>query len=114
MGEGRGKKGEGVATEAAVREALARVVDPEYAISIVDLGLIYDVRVTDGIAHITMTFTSIGCPAMDMMIEDVKKAVLEVVKVVEVRVDVVWSPPWTRNRISPQGKKVLAMYGVAA
>jgi metal-sulfur cluster biosynthetic enzyme len=94
--------------------ALATVTDPEYALSIVDLGLIYDVHVTDGVARITMTFTSIGCPAMDLMIEDVRKAVLEVVKVVEVVVDVVWSPPWGRDRISPAGKKVLAMYGVAA
>jgi metal-sulfur cluster biosynthetic enzyme len=60
-----------------------------------------------------MTFTSIGCPAMDMMIEDVRKAVMEVVRVGEVVIDVVWSPPWTRNRISPSGRRVLAMYGVA-
>ena len=102
-----------MATELAVREALARVVDPEYAISIVDLGLIYDVRMADGGWRIVMTFTSIGCPAMDMLIEDVKRGVREVVNG-SVEVDVVWSPPWTRDRISPAGKKVLAMYGVAA
>ena len=101
-------------TEARVREALARVVDPEYAISIVDLGLIYDVRMADGAWRITMTFTSIGCPAMEMIIDDVRQAVLKVVKDVEVVIEVVWSPPWGRDRISPAGKKVLAMYGVAA
>lgn len=103
-----------MAIEAAVREALRRVTDPEYAISIVDLGLIYDVQLADGGCRIAMTFTSIGCPAMEMIIEDVRKAALEVVKVGEVRVDVVWNPPWTRDRISPRGKQVLAMYGVAA
>lgn len=103
-----------MATEAAVRAALATVTDPEYAISIVDLGLIYDVRMADGGWRITMTFTSIGCPAMDMIIEDVRKAVTEVVETGEVVIDVVWSPPWTRQRISPRGKKVLAMYGVSA
>jgi phenylacetate-CoA oxygenase PaaJ subunit len=102
-----------VVTEALVREALARVVDPEYAISIVDLGLIYDVRTAPGGWRIAMTFTSIGCPAMDMIIEDVKDAVQNVVNE-NVGVDVVWSPPWTRDRISPAGKRVLAMYGVAA
>jgi metal-sulfur cluster biosynthetic enzyme len=108
-----------MATDAAVWAALATVTDPEYAISIVDLGLIYDVRMADpkglgGGWRITMTFTSIGCPAMDMIIEDLRKAVMEVVKVGEVVIEVVWNPPWTRDRISPQGKKVLAMYGVAA
>lgn len=105
-------------TESLVREALARVVDPEYAISIVDLGLVYGVeRMPDGGWRIAMTFTSIGCPAMDMLIEDVRNAVrevLEVGEVCEVDVEVVWSPPWTRDRISPTGKRVLAMYGVAA
>lgn len=90
------------------------VTDPEYALSIVDLGLIYDVRMADGRWRITMTFTSIGCPAMDMIIDDVRKTVEEVVEVGEVVVDVVWSPPWTRHRISPRGKQVLAMYGVAS
>ena len=103
-----------MATENTVREALARVTDPEYAISIVDLGLVYGVeRMADGGWRIAMTFTSIGCPAMDMLIEDVKQGVREVVNA-SVEVDVVWSPPWTRDRISPAGKRVLAMYGVAA
>ena len=98
----------------AIWSALAIVLDPEYALSIVDLGLIYDVRKADGGWRITMTFTSIGCPAMDMIIEDVREAVVQVVKDVKVEVDVVWSPPWTRQRISPRGKQVLAMYGVSA
>ena len=101
-------------TEVTVREALARVVDPEYAISIVDLGLIYDVRMAEDGCRITMTFTSIGCPAMEMIIEDVREAVREVGEVGEVVIDVVWNPPWSRDRISLAGKKVLAMYGVAA
>jgi metal-sulfur cluster biosynthetic enzyme len=102
-----------MATEQTIRETLQRVTDPEYAISIVDLGLIYDVEPTaDGGWRITMTFTSIGCPAMEMIIEDVREAVRGVGEVCEV--DVVWSPAWTRERISPAGKKVLAMYGVAA
>lgn len=96
----------------AIWEALAAVTDPEYALSIVDLGLIYDVRVVEDVAHITMTFTSIGCPAMDMIIEDVRQAAGKAVTIVHV--DVVWNPPWTRQQISPRGKQVLAMYGVSA
>jgi metal-sulfur cluster biosynthetic enzyme len=104
-----------LATEQAVREALARVTDPEYAISIVDLGLVYGIEpTTDGGWRIVLTFTSIGCPAIEMIIEDVKAAVRQVGEVREVEVEVVWSPAWTRDRISAAGKRVLAMYGVAA
>jgi len=100
-------------TEAAVRAALATVNDPEYPLSIVDLGMIYGVEVVEGVAKIMLTFTSIGCPAADMLIDDIKAAVFEVDEVNEVEVDVVWSPPWNAERISPRGKQVLAMYGVA-
>ena len=103
-----------VVTEEAVRQALARVTDPEYAISIVDLGLIYGVEQTvDGGWRIAMTFTSIGCPAMDMLMDDVKEAVKQVVNE-SVAVEVVWSPAWGRDRSSPAGKKVLAMSGVVS
>jgi len=102
-----------MATEAAVRAAIAQVRDPEYDLSIVDLGLIYDVRKADGGWRIAMTFTSIGCPATEMLIDDVKAAVKDVDGGAEVEVDVVWSPPWNADRISARGKQVLAMYGVA-
>jgi phenylacetate-CoA oxygenase PaaJ subunit len=103
-----------VVTEEAVRAALAKVVDPEYAISILDLGLIYDVAVVADAVRIAMTFTSIGCPAIEMLTDDVRAAVAALPGVQHVHVDVVWSPPWTRDRISPRGRQVLAMYGVAS
>lgn len=96
-----------------VWEALGSVTDPEYPLSIVDLGMIYGASVEDGVAKITLTFTSIGCPAADMLVDDIRAAVARVPDVREVEVAVVWSPPWSSERISPQGKRVLAMYGVA-
>ena len=103
-----------MATEAAVRAALATVNDPEYPLSIVDLGMIYGVEVKERVAHITLTFTSIGCPAADMLIDDIRAAVFEQVEGIEdVKVEVVWSPPWNADRISARGKQVLAIYGVA-
>lgn len=99
-------------TEARVREALGTVTDPEYPLSIVDLGMVYGVRVADGVAEIEMTFTSIGCPGMDMIAGDIRSAVLAVPGIADVRIEVVWSPPWTKDRISERGRKVLAMYGV--
>lgn len=88
------------------------VTDPEYPISIADLGMIYDVRVEGGTVSITMTFTSIGCPAMDMIAADIDAAVRAVPGVAHVSLEVVWSPPWTKDRISDRGRRVLAAYGV--
>ena len=102
-----------MATDARIWEALGRVTDPEYALSIVDLGLVYDVRVADGAVRVAVTFTSIGCPAIDMILEDAEAAIRAVPGVRDVRLDVVWTPPWTRERVSARGRRVLAMYGVA-
>lgn len=99
-------------TEAGAWAALRRVTDPEYPLSIVDLGMVYDVRVEGGVVAVDITFTSIGCPAMDMIGDDIRDALREVPGVREVRIEVVWSPPWTKDRISDRGRKVLAMYGV--
>ena len=97
-----------------VWDALATVTDPEYAISIVDLGLVYDVsRMAEGGWRISITFTSIGCPAADMIVQDIRDAVRRVPGVRDVTIDVVWSPAWNSDRISARGKQVLAMYGVA-
>jgi phenylacetate-CoA oxygenase PaaJ subunit len=104
----------GAATDAPVWAALRRVTDPEYPLSIVDLGLVCDVRVEGDTVRVALTFTSIGCPAIEMLVSDVKEAVGAVPGVARVTVDVVWTPPWTKDRISPVGRKVLAMYGVVA
>lgn len=100
------------ATEARVWHALGTVTDPEYPLSIVDLGIVYGVRVVGAVARVTLTFTSIGCPAMDMILGDVDEAVRAVAGVQDVALQVVWSPPWTKDRITERGRKVLAMYGV--
>ncbi len=100
-------------TEDRVRDALTGVIDPEYALSIVDLGMVYDVRAADGDVDVALTFTSIGCPAIDMILADAEAAIRALPGVARVRLEVVWSPPWTRERISERGRRVLAMYGVA-
>ncbi|HKI95854.1 MAG TPA: metal-sulfur cluster assembly factor [Gemmatimonadales bacterium] len=99
-------------TEARVWEALAGVTDPEYPLSIVDLGMVYDVAVSGDVAHVVMTFTSIGCPAIEMLVDDVREAVAGVPGIARAEVDVVWNPPWTKDRISDRGRRVLAVYGV--
>ena len=101
-------------TEADVREALSRVIDTEYALSILDLGLVYGVRVSGADVEVDVTFTSIGCPAIEMILDDAAAAIRAVPGVRDVRLDVVWTPAWTRDRVSARGRRVLAMYGVVA
>ncbi len=93
-------------------DALRSVNDPEYPLSIVDLGMVYDVRVEDETANVSMTFTSIGCPAIDMIVGDVRDALTAIPGIEHVEVEIVWSPPWTKDKISDRGRKILAIYGV--
>jgi phenylacetate-CoA oxygenase PaaJ subunit len=95
---------------AAVRE----VQDPEYPVSIVDLGLVYDVRVDGGDVEVEMTLTSMGCPCAHWIVEDVEQRLGALPGARAVNVEVVWDPPWTRDRITPAGRAALREAGVAA
>jgi metal-sulfur cluster biosynthetic enzyme len=100
--------------EPAVWEALADVHDPEYPISIVDLGLVYGVRVSAGHVDVTMTLTSMGCPCAHWIVEDVQERLGRLPGADDVAVEVVWDPPWTRERITPTGREALKGFGVSA
>jgi len=99
-------------TTEQVWDALRNVTDPEYPLSIVDLGMVYGVTVRDCDVHIDMTFTAIGCPAIDMIISDVKESARKIPGVNKLEVEVVWSPPWTKDKISQRGREILQYYGV--
>jgi len=83
-----------------VTEALREVFDPELGMSVVDLGLIYDVRIEDDRIDIIMTLTAEGCPLHDAMSEWVRQAVDKIPGVEEVSVAITFEPPWTPDRIS--------------
>jgi phenylacetate-CoA oxygenase PaaJ subunit len=100
-------------TEEAVLQALEAVTDPELPVSIVDLGMVYGVGVEEGRVAIDLTFTSMGCPAMDMLLEDVDRALRALPGVTAVTIDVVWSPPWTKARLTPRGRHALMAYGLS-
>lgn len=92
----------------AVRAACASVHDPEFGLSIDDLGLIYDVQVTaGGVADIAMTLTSAYCPAGDVITDAVRAAVAAVPGVSAVEVRLVWDPQWTPDMVSAQGRECL-------
>jgi metal-sulfur cluster biosynthetic enzyme len=92
---------------------LAEVTDPEIPISIVDMGLIYNVRLNGGHVDVDMTFTAIACPAMEMLIAEVREKVSALPGVSTVKVNVVWNPPWTKGRLSARGRDLLQSFGVA-
>jgi metal-sulfur cluster biosynthetic enzyme len=93
--------------------ALQDVQDPEMPINLVDLGVIYDVREREGIVDVDLTFTAMGCPASDFILDDVRERLLREQGVTEVRVNVVWDPPWTTARMSEAGRDALESWGLA-
>ena len=87
------------ASREQIIEALRDVFDPELGMSVVDLGLIYDVAIDAGRVQITMTLTTQGCPLHDSMAEWVRQAVGRIPGVEEVVVSIVFDPPWTPDHI---------------
>lgn len=83
-----------------VMEQLRTVYDPELGINVVDLGLIYDLRVNDGIVSIVMTLTTPGCPLHDSIVGGVKRALTHLKGIKDVDVQITWNPPWTPERMS--------------
>jgi FeS assembly SUF system protein len=92
-------------------KALSTIFDPEIPVNIYDLGLVYDVVVDSSASvGIRMTLTAPACPAAQFLPAQVKKAIEAVPGVTEVKVDVVWDPPWTRDRMSEAAKLQLGMF----
>lgn len=88
-----------------IAEALQRVVDPEMAISIVDVGLVYRVGASDAGVQVRMTMTSAACPLSDVVIEDVQSELRRVLPSgTPIEVELCWDPPWTPERLSPKAK----------
>ena len=95
-----------------VKRALAEVLDPEYPVSLVELGLIRDVSVEDDTATVAISYCSLGCPCITLIEQDVKDRLLQLDGIK--RVDVVESfHPWTRKDISRKGVAQLRKAGVA-
>ena len=93
--------------EDAVRKALRQVQDPELALNIVDLGLVYDIEVKDGNVHIKMTLTSPGCPVGPEIMTEAEQVVRMLDGVDDVEIELVWEPFWTPERIDPRVRAFL-------
>lgn len=99
--------GEAPFTPDQVRVALRKVKDPDLALNIVDLGLVYDVRVAGAEVEVDVSLTSPGCPSGPQILGDVEQAVLGLDGIEGAQVNLVWSPPWTPERIEPRVRAYL-------
>ena len=94
--------------EQTIVDALTRVVDPELALSIVDVGLIYGVSVTPAQAHVRMTMTSVACPVADLILEEAETELDRVLPAeMAIHVELGWEPPWTPERMSERARRFM-------
>jgi metal-sulfur cluster biosynthetic enzyme len=96
-------------------QALAEIDDPEIPVSLVDMGLIVSVAyaVESQTARLQVTFTAMGCPAIDFIQEDIRERLLREPDVAAVEIDVVWDPVWSRKRLSEQARQMMRSLGIA-
>ena len=94
-------------------DALSEVQDPEMPVNLVDLGVIYGISEQDGAVVVDLTFTAMGCPASEFILEDIRERLMREDGVREVRVNIVWDPPWTVARLTEAGRDALESWGLA-
>lgn len=104
----------GEALQQEVWQSLKTCFDPEIPVNIVDLGLIYDMQISDlsegARVDVKMTLTAQGCGMGTSIAADARNKILDLPGVVEADVQVVWDPPWTPEKISPEGRAVLGIH----
>lgn len=90
--------------------ALENVIDPELGIDIVNMGLIYDVDLNEeGLCTVTMTLTSMGCPLAGHIEQDVRRCLSDIPEIKDIKVDIVWEPPWGKDKMSRYAKIALGV-----
>lgn len=92
-----------------IRGKLREILDPELLISIVDLGLVYDIKEEGGAVEITMTLTTIGCPLFGVIEREIKNKLQTIKGVRDVKVKLVFEPPWSMERLTEQAKATLGI-----
>ncbi len=97
-------------TKEMILEKLKEVIDPEIGIDVVNLGLIYELKINpDNTVYVKMTMTTPGCPLTLWLLQAVEQKILEIPGVKDVEVELTFDPPWTPDRISEEVKKRLGM-----
>ena len=98
----------------ALWDALRDVMDPEIPISVVDMGLIVAIEQHESSVDLKMTFTAMGCPAMDFIMDDIRERLLREPGVERVNIEIVWDPVWTKARLSEDGVDIMRTWGISA
>jgi metal-sulfur cluster biosynthetic enzyme len=98
----------------ALWDALREVTDPEIPVSVVDMGLIVALTEEAGTVDLKLTFTAMGCPAMEFIMDDIRARLLQEPGIREVRIDIVWEPVWTKARLSEEGIDIMRSWGISA
>ncbi|HLJ02034.1 MAG TPA: metal-sulfur cluster assembly factor [Solirubrobacteraceae bacterium] len=103
------------AVEARLWEALRAVEDPEIPVSVVGMGLIVSLgyEPAERRADVQLTFTAMGCPAMDFIQDDIREALLGDPDVDDVEIEVVWDPVWTKDRLRADARSRMRELGIA-
>lgn len=96
-------------TEADVYDALRECYDPEIPVNIVDLGLVYDVKIIDDWVGVKMTLTAPGCPAHTWISQNVRNRLLQIPGIKDADVRIVWEPMWNPSMMSDEAKKILGI-----
>lgn len=96
-------------TEEQVYEILGDIYDPEIPIDIVNLGLIYGVRIEEKKVNVNMTMTSPGCPAAQQIVTEARLLIEDLPDVEEANIEIVWDPPWTPEMMSEAAKESLGI-----
>ena len=94
-------------TSDAVMSCLENVIDPELGINVVDLGLIYNIKIEQGKISVDMTLTTPGCPMAGMIAGSVEQEIRKTFEDADVEVSLVWDPPWSPELLSPSAKEQL-------
>ena len=102
-----------MSSEERVWSALAEINDPEMPVNLVDLGVVYGVELAGRTVHVRLTFTAMGCPASEMIMGDIRERLLAEPGVDQVVIDVVWDPPWSSSRLTPEGREALLAWGLS-
>jgi metal-sulfur cluster biosynthetic enzyme len=100
--------------EARLWVALQDVEDPEIPISVVGMGLIVSIAFARGVVDLELTYTAMGCPAMDFIQDDIRERLLQEPEVDQVRIEVVWDPVWTRSMIREDARATMRRLGIVA
>jgi metal-sulfur cluster biosynthetic enzyme len=109
MDESKGQIEEAEITESRVIEAIRQVYDPEIPVNVVELGLIYDIKIIDDWVGVKMTLTTPGCGMGGAISNEVRERILDLAGVHECDVRIVWEPAWDPSMMSEQAKKKLGM-----